>query len=606
MKLLADMKIKTKLICGFSTIILLLLLTSYIGHNNTSHIYEDLDIIFSTELPRLDYLIEADRDLQQLLVAERSLIFVDPDSKTFAALLADYEKNMQQTKERMASFKNLSSLAVDLDLFNQFESALRQWEPASRTILNLRKAGNANVAALALGEVNDKFETMRGYLDQLTESVLGQARKSEQNAIGIYQSAGYVALTAILIAVILATLIVWLIISSINKPLAKTIQMLKALGDGRINQRANLTSKDEIGQMGKALDEFAESLQMEMVSPMQQLANGDLSFNVSPRDGEDKVRGALKQAGDELNLVMGQLQSSGDQISSASEQVASSSQSLSQSSTQIAASLEEISSSINEMASQTKQSSENANQASQLASDVQKAAENGGHQMQSMMTAMQEISESGQNISKIIKTIDEIAFQTNLLALNAAVEAARAGQHGKGFAVVAEEVRNLAARSAKAAQETALLIEGSVGKTQNGSEIAGKTSAALNEIVSGIAKVTEFVAEIAVASNEQAQGIAQINQGLGQIDQGVQQNTAIAEESASAAEELSSQAVYLKQMLSRFVLAEAQRQPALLKSNKVTTVATYSSQWPQNARQVSVAPGKNKVIHLDDTDFGRF
>ncbi len=558
------LKIKTKLICGFSIIILLLIISGYIGHTNTAHIYENLGHIFSIELPRQDFLIEADRDLQQLLVAERSLIFVEPGSKQFDSLLADYEKNMQQTKERMASFKKLSSLPSDLDLYREFEDAFKQWEPTSRKVVALRKSGNDNVADFALGEVNDKFETMRGYIDQLTESVLNQAKKSEQNAAGIYQSAGYIALTTSFFAVVVAVLIVWLIVSSISKPLAKTVQMLKALGSGQINQRANLTSNDEIGHMAKALDEFAESLQKEMVAPIQQLANGDLTFHVSPCDEYDEVRGALKQAGDELNLVMDQLQSSGEQINSASEQVASSSQSLSQSSTQIAASLEEISSSINEMASQTKQSSENAHQASQLASDVQKAAENGGQQMQSMVIAMQEISESSQNISKIIKTIDEIAFQTNLLALNAAVEAARAGQHGKGFAVVAEEVRNLASRSAKAAQETALLIEGSVGKTQNGSDIAGKTSAALDEIVSGIGKVAEFVSEIAVASDEQAQGIGQINQGLGQIDQGVQQNTAIAEESAAAAEELSSQAVYMKQMLSRFVLKKAQNRMAVL------------------------------------------
>ena len=199
------------------------------------------------------------------------------------------------------------------------------------------------------------------------------------------------------------------------------------------------------------------------------------------------------------------------------------------------------------MASQTSISAENANQANQLASDASKAAENGGKQMTNMVNAKKEIN-------------DEIAFQTNLLALNAAVEAARAGQHGKGFAVVAEEVRNLAARNAKAASETAELIEGSVEKTQNGTQIAEQTSTALGEIVGSISKVSDLVEEIAAASNEQATGITQINQGLTQIDQAVQQNTATAEESAAAAEELNGQATQMQQMLSRFQLQGEQKQ----------------------------------------------
>ena len=253
---------------------------------------------------------------------------------------------------------------------------------------------------------------------------------------------------------------------------------------------------------------------------------------------------------------------------------------------------------MTEMSSQTKQNAENASQANQLSAQARDAAEKGNEQMKEMMTAMDEINASGQNISKIIKVIDEIAFQTNLLALNAAVEAARAGQHGKGFAVVAEEVRNLAARSAQAARETADLIEGSVHKAENGVGIAQRTAEALSEIVTGITKTTDLVAEIAAASNEQSQGIGQINQGLSQIENVTQQNTANAEESAAASEELASQAQHLRKLLTQFRLSsQVETHGFEMAVNERTTPAPKHQTSTENAE---------KVIALDDDDFGKY
>jgi len=340
----------------------------------------------------------------------------------------------------------------------------------------------------------------------------------------------------------------------VRQPLERLVNIMTELGKGHLGQRLNLRQKDEIGQMAQAIDDFSETLEKEIVGTLTKLADGDLTFEVHPYDQRDVIRNALKKMGHDLNGVMSRIRVLGDQINSGSFQVSDASQSLSQGATESAASLEEITSTMHEMGSQTRRSAENAGQASKLAEQARQSAEEGNAHMVEMVEAMGEINASSQNISRIIKTIDEIAFQTNLLALNAAVEAARAGQHGKGFAVVAEEVRNLAARSAKAARETAELIEGSVEKVASGSQIADKTAEALGEIVGGIGKVTDLVAEIAASSTEQAQGISEINIGLGQIDQVTQQNTANAEESAAAAQELASHAVQMQQMLQRFKL----------------------------------------------------
>ena len=251
--------------------------------------------------------------------------------------------------------------------------------------------------------------------------------------------------------------------------------------------------------------------------------------------------------------VAGGLDQSSGHVRDRAAQVNSASQTLAAGASEQAAAIEQTSASLEEMSSMTQRNAQNAQAAKSLAAQTRQAAEAGAVEMQEMTTAVAEIKASSDNITKILKTIDEIAFQTNLLALNAAVEAARAGEAGMGFAVVADEVRNLAQRSAQAARETADKIADSVKKSERGVTISSKVAAGLQDIVGKSRQVDELVAEIAAASHEQNQGIAQINAAVTQMDKVTQSNAASAEESASAAEELTSQADSLRQAVQQLL-----------------------------------------------------
>ncbi len=247
-----------------------------------------------------------------------------------------------------------------------------------------------------------------------------------------------------------------------------------------------------------------------------------------------------------INFVATGLNEGAEQMALASSQVASASQALAEGASKQAAGLEETSSSMEEMASMTRQNAENADQANKLMKDTSQVVDEANKAMKELTESMQGISTAGEETGKIVKTIDEIAFHPNLLALNAAVEAVRAGEAGAGFAVVADEVRTLAMPAAEAAKNTATLIEDTVKKVKSGSDIVIKTNDTFKKVALGARKAADLVGEIAAASNEQAQGIEQINKAIMQMDQVIQQNASSAEESASASEEMNAQARQMK------------------------------------------------------------
>jgi len=473
-----------------------------------------------------------------------------------------------------------------------------------QTIAEKDMSGLQQANAIFSTETQVNLKKVQESLKQINETVTTNVMTDEE-MIHAAQGTNRGVMIISIIALLFGVTVALYMTRSITVPMKNAMLMLTEIGKGRLGMRLKMDRGDEIGQMANTMDQFADHMQAEMVTGLEKLASGDLTFTPNPHDEQDVIGNSLSKTFTDLNRIVSEISLATSQIASGSDQVSSTSQSLSQGATEQAASIEEISSSMTEIASQTKTNAENAAEANRLAAVAKSDAEIGNGQMQGMLQAMNDISESGRNISKIIKVIDEIAFQTNLLALNAAVEAARAGQHGKGFAVVAEEVRNLAARSAKAARETSELIEGSVQKTERGTEMADLTSASLQKIVAGVSKVTDIIAEISHASQEQSQGIGQTNEGLAQVDQVIQANTAAAEEGAAAAEELSSQADQMRHLVSRFKLKGQQEMsyspPSKTKrpSPRLAAPSQPKAAWGGQSNPAT-------VIALDDSEFGKY
>ena len=309
----------------------------------------------------------------------------------------------------------------------------------------------------------------------------------------------------------------WLLTIGITRPLAEAVKVAQTVASGNLASQIEVQSKDETGQLMQALKDMNESL----------------------------VR------------IVGEVHSGTNTIATASAQIAAGNQDLSSRTEEQASSLEETASSMEELTSTVRQNADNARQANQLAMNASEVAVKGGEVVSQVVETMGSINASSKKMSDIIGVIDGIAFQTNILALNAAVEAARAGEQGRGFAVVATEVRSLAQRSAAAAREIKTLIDDSVEKVGVGGKLVEQAGATMNEVVSSIKRVHDIMGDITAASQEQSDGIEQVNQAITQMDTVTQQNAALVEEAAAAAESLQDQAANLVRVVSVFNAGQA-------------------------------------------------
>ncbi len=412
-----------------------------------------------------------------------------------------------------------------------------------------------NITYTAMGQTN------YGYLSPVgTTGWTVTTGMPEKEFNAAYSSVQNTVFGVFLIALFALILLLALISMSIIKPLKKLTAVANQIADGDLNVSVSITSMDETGQVAHAIAKTVDRLKQyidyidEISAVLDQIASGDLVFDLHcDYVGEfSKIKTSLENIKSKLVRTFSDITVSADQVASGSGQVSNASQALAQGATEQASSIQELSASITEIADQVNRNAAHASDANQLASQATGEVERGNESMKKLISAMAEISDSSNEIGKIIKTIEDIAFQTNILALNAAVEAARAGTAGKGFAVVADEVRNLASKSAEAAKNTTALIENSVNSVKNGTEIANETAQSLQAIIDGVGKTSELIGEISKATNEQATSINQVTLGVDQISSVVQTNSATSEESAASSEQLNSQAQMLKKLVGQF------------------------------------------------------
>lgn len=554
-----DMKIKKRLISGFLFVIVIsvaIIIAALVQMNAQRANYND---ILKYQVGANDLISEIRLDAAIAARNVRDMALKPGDSSN-----SELEASVNEVLSDMdAKVKELEEIyPLDKAQLQDYIDSINKWGDELPNILTAINRGDGEAATNLIKnsctpQLNDMATKAKAIDDLLTQAQNDAADAQERSSL--------ISIGVILAVMAVATVLVlgtaFKLVKGIMEPTEEVRKALMGFSEGKLDIPVNYESKNELGDMCNALRSSQDTLSAvieDICYLLGEMANGN--FDVRSR-ATDKYVGALsavlesiRKINHNLSDTLAQIDLSAEQVSSGSEQVSTGAQSLAQGATEQASAVEELSATISEIANGAKKNAENGETAMRQSQESGNLVLESAKYMEEMVEAMGSISQSSQEIGRIISTIENIAFQTNILALNAAVEAARAGSAGKGFAVVADEVRNLATKSDQAAKATKELIDHSIESVQGGNEIVKKVSDALSKTVEASNLAMGSLKEITKAVEAEAESISQVTEGIDQISSVVQTNSATSEESAAASEELSSQASLMKELMAKFKL----------------------------------------------------